>query len=509
MKSNSRALVVGVGNYPAGITRLPAVAADAQAVVKLLGSDRGAFDPARMTLLADTSATRDQVLATLRDTLAGASRDETVFIYFAGHGSVAPDGCYYFVPYNGNFDSLAATGVSLTEIRKLFEQSPCARLFMFLDFCHSGGILARGVAEPAAEDATTNVARTLEVLRGKGKVILCACTADQRAYENASHGRFTGKLLLGLQGEAANQNGEVTVSSLHDYLDEQMGSAAQTPMFYGQMEGRIVLMHSRTGRRGTGAGTGQAEPDIGALVVGNSGNLVMIDDKFFPAATVQQGAGGKIVVKIVSRGAEDDADISALKGGPWHHRGNLPYACRNDGMFVTVKDLEQESVDGKLTWAITLEPNPQQSMGLASEVSYSEAGKTYSADQIAELRARRLLLNAPPPRPAARGYNQSQDSGMLEVMIQGTGSPRKVNQCILRDLYPRFRDDPKNFLEVARLAAIFELKASNVFEHVLDLTLGPIADGKVHVRCRGRRRGVYSNQPAVTLAFEGDCPLEV
>ena len=56
------------------------------------------------------------------------------------------------------------------------------------------------------------------------------------------HGLFTGALLRGLKGEAANK-GEVTVNSLYDYIDRQMGSERQRPMMFGQMTGRVVLMH--------------------------------------------------------------------------------------------------------------------------------------------------------------------------------------------------------------------------------------------------------------------------
>ena len=37
--------------------------------------------------------------------------------------------------------------------------------------------------------------------------------------------------------------GEVTVNSLFDYIDRQMGGDRQRPMMFGQMTGRVVLMH--------------------------------------------------------------------------------------------------------------------------------------------------------------------------------------------------------------------------------------------------------------------------
>ncbi len=45
-----------------------------------------------------------------------------------------------------------------------------------------------------------------------------------------------------MKGKAAI-NSEVTIKSLYDYIDKRMGSDRQRPMMFGQMTGRIVLMH--------------------------------------------------------------------------------------------------------------------------------------------------------------------------------------------------------------------------------------------------------------------------
>ena len=86
------------------------------------------------------------------------------------------------------------------------------------------------------------ISRALEVVQGQGKLIIAACTLGQKAYELGAHGLFTEALLKGLNGEAANQ-GEVTINSLFDYIDKRMGSNRQRPMMFGQMTGRVVLMH--------------------------------------------------------------------------------------------------------------------------------------------------------------------------------------------------------------------------------------------------------------------------
>lgn len=82
------------------------------------------------------------------------------------------------------------------------------------------------------------------MVQGQGKLILAACTPYQSAWESAQigHGLFTDALLRRLKG-GATKVGEVTVNSLFDYIDRQMGSDRQRPMMFGQMTGRVVLMH--------------------------------------------------------------------------------------------------------------------------------------------------------------------------------------------------------------------------------------------------------------------------
>jgi hypothetical protein len=236
-----RALVIGVSNYPPPVPKLPAVANDVREVAALLGSDQGQFPAQNVTSLVDQGADRHSVLTTLEKTFGEVRPDDAVFVYLAGHGAVVTDD-YFFVAYDTQADTLPTTGVPLMAIKAAFDSSPSQRAFLWLDFCHSGGILARHLT--AAPDDRAVIKRALQVVQGQGKLILAACTPYQSAWESpqVGHGLFTDALLRGLKGGATNA-GEVTVNSLYDYLDRQMGSERQRPMLFGQMTGRVVLMH--------------------------------------------------------------------------------------------------------------------------------------------------------------------------------------------------------------------------------------------------------------------------
>jgi hypothetical protein len=236
-----KALVIGISNYPSPIRPLPAVANDVLEMSTLLGSDKGQFSAQNVLRLTDSEATSKEVLKALETTIAKVQPDDAVFAYLAGHGAVQKDK-YYFVAHDTNIEKLPSTGVPLTKIKQAFDNSPSQRAFLWLDFCHSGGIIPRDLA--GEEEDRDVIERTLKVAQGQGKLIVAACTPSQSAWESPTvgHGLFTDALLKGLKGDAANK-GEVTINSLFDYIDKTMGSDRQRPMMFGQMTGRVVLMH--------------------------------------------------------------------------------------------------------------------------------------------------------------------------------------------------------------------------------------------------------------------------
>ena len=236
-----RALVIGISDYPSPIPKLPAVANDVREMAILLGSDKGQFPAQNVLRLIDAEATSEKVIEAIESTFAKVQSDDAVFAYMAGHGEVV-GGDYYFIAHDTSAQEIPSRGVPLKRIKQIFDASASQRAFLWLDFCHSGGIIPRDLtAEP---DNEVVISRELKVVQGQGKLIIAASTPEQKAYESAAvgHGLFTEALLRGLKGEAAS-GGEVTVNSLYDYIDRKMGSDRQRPMMFGQMTGRVVLMH--------------------------------------------------------------------------------------------------------------------------------------------------------------------------------------------------------------------------------------------------------------------------
>ncbi len=501
MSQADRALIIGVGTYHAGIKPLPAVSSDVREIGQLLSSAQGGFTGGNVTVLDDQKAGRAAVLHELSATLLGASEEQTVFVYMAGHGTVE-NSKYFFLPYDSDRSAVASTAIPLLEIKRLFDQSPSKRLFLWLDFCHSGGILARRLNEGGEDEVPrSSIERALKV-QGEGRVIMCACCPEQYAYESGSQGHYTRYLLLGLRGEAAYSTGEITAHSLHDYIVGKMPSYQQ-PMMSGEVRGRLVLMHSRSLQ--TPAKPESApETKPPTTVVEETGKIILLSGKFYVAEKVQHEINGEIILQIESENAQQEADLHELKGGRWGNSKGIAFAHRNDGLLAQVQEVSSEYQQDKLVWTVRLRPEaPESYSSFTSEVSTSDGTKNYSADEIAELRAKRLLLNNP-PAPTERSPIATR---MLESLIQGLNVPMQARGGVIAGITPKPSGDPTEFLKAARLMMVFMLRATGVFERILELKLGPIVDDVVHVRCRGKRRPIYTNRPGTEITIEGDCPL--
>ena len=493
---NQRALVVGISKYPSPITKLPGVAADVSAMAALLGGNHGVFRKSSIVVLTDKQATRQAILDHLKAIFDGASPDDTLFVYMAGHGDVK-NGEYFFIAHDTDLDRYTDTAVPLKTLKGLFDRTKSRQVCLWLDFCHSGGILtARRVS---ADDDWSVIKRTLHVVQGQGKVIYAACNPSQSAYEDSTigHGLFTHALLRGLRGEAA-PDGEVTVSSLYDFIDREIGSHRQRPEFFGHLQGRIVLMHYGSQARPQSTKKPPRPKESTPRTT-----WVLLDRFFVPADLVRTNADGTITLRVTPQDGEQEANVSRLCP-PGHGGGaSIAFAYHNDAAQVRVQRAESEAAGARRTWTLTLRPDNEGFAGSGSEPALEENGQRYSGDDIAALRARRILLNELPPSTGRQGYGSYS---LLEGFITGSMGRFSVKDCSIHSVYPA-HGKRREWKDFARLLAVYYLKASGTVEHVMELKFGTVRAGKVAVVFRGRRRQYYSNREPTVIEIKGQCPL--
>jgi uncharacterized caspase-like protein len=208
-------LAVGVDNYddPA-IPDLGLAVSDAERFAKAIETIGGDVRIASSRVLDERAATREGVLAALREVLAAAGSGETVVLFFAGHGVTTSDGAYFLATADTAINDIAGSALPWEEVAVLLREKE-ARIAVFLDTCHSG---AAGTGAFSTNDGAA--ASLLERIPS-GIVVFSASKGRELSEEAAAVGRgvFTSALVDAITGNRdrfdENGNGAIEISELY------------------------------------------------------------------------------------------------------------------------------------------------------------------------------------------------------------------------------------------------------------------------------------------------------
>jgi hypothetical protein len=226
------------------------------------------------------------------------------------------------------------------------------------------------------------------------------------------------------------------------------------------------------------------------------GSWVMLDNHFYLAKSISTLADRSTVLGIATTTGEQIADLRSLHPGDFLRRREVAYAAQHEAGITQVQSVVLETSQRKTVFTVTLAPLPQINNRSVTEVSTRD----YTTDQIAELRARLVLLGQPFPKEIeylAASYQTLSAYSTTATSIQ-----------TLPQLWTSLHTQPRLFLPRAWLYAAYLLKTGNIVESILTLELGPIKDKKMRVKFRGRRARIYANREPVTIDVEGECALE-
>jgi hypothetical protein len=414
------------------------------------------------------------------------------------------NGAYYFYAYDTKAERLAETGVPLAQIKRMFDRTGSRRVFLWLDFCHAGGITERGTSG----DDIAAIKREISIVQGQGKVILAACTPSQSAYEvsNIGHGLFTHALLRGLKGEARSIHGEVTALSLYEFIDHEVKHPHQQPTFFGQMAGRIVLMHYPVpGRKKPAVPAATKSPSpvkttsakaVTTVSASSSGNLVLLDSRIYAARSLNEAGDGRMEVKIAPRGSEEEATLRALRNDRYGGSKEVSFVYKDRAFTGRIEQVTFQSTATRSECTVVISPQEKRYSYMV-DVNYNGV----TPEQMAEMRARVLLLDEKPSV-----WDASRDSGLRSHMLHPL-EEAGVKSGIFPGLYKAWKGTQADFPKTARLWAVHYLTASGICDEVLELKLGAIRGGKMSVRFRGSRRERHSGAVLYTVQVVGTCQL--
>lgn len=240
------ALLVGINQYPDGVSNLQGCVQDVEHMRDLLMAQYKVPE-AHIMCLTDAAANRAEVIRAFRTHLSQAQAGDTIFFHYSGHGSRenAPQEFSKFNPNDKNqtlvlADSRAAGGLDLAnkELAVLLQELSATKadLVLNIDACHSGGItrsegdLLKQTSRQTEKDGNT---RTLDsyldghysqMLQNTGEIVvpkvphlvMSACTEYELAHETRQGtGAFSSALLQALQNPKASYTEVFELARVH------------------------------------------------------------------------------------------------------------------------------------------------------------------------------------------------------------------------------------------------------------------------------------------------------
>ena len=258
-KGQRWAVVIGISRYKD--TRIPPLryaSDDAKSFYKwLISPNGGKYAPTNVKLLLDRDASLKNIRDTLFAWLKQALEEDVVTIYFAGHGSPdspdSPDNLF-LLPYDVQYDSIAATGFPMWDIETALKRFIKAKkVIVIADACHAGGVgqsfdIVRRANRAIKVNPISSGLQSLSKM-GDGVCIISAYDDKQFSQESekwgGGHGVFPYFLLKGLKEEADyNKDNIVSLGEIIPYLSEQVRMAtrnAQSPTVAGKFDPALSI----------------------------------------------------------------------------------------------------------------------------------------------------------------------------------------------------------------------------------------------------------------------------
>lgn len=240
-------LVVGVSEYrDPKIPKLQFADKDAKAFGEFLKTQEKVFKHIRVTLLLNEKATKAEVEKFLFYTLPRAGKDDTVILFFSGHGAYDPmrPKEFLFLTHDSEPDYLRATAVKMSGLDFL-NGIDAERVLIIADSCYAGGF-----SDMRAKSVGPTLQMFLsEVRSSSGRAIITSGKEEQLSWEvpKLHNSVFTHNLIEGLKGKAdKDHDGVVTLNEAYQYAyntTRQATNGHQHPQFEGKIVGGFPLSY--------------------------------------------------------------------------------------------------------------------------------------------------------------------------------------------------------------------------------------------------------------------------
>ena len=345
---------------------------------------------------------------------------------------------------------------------------------------------------------------TAEALEQRGKVLAFRTRVQRRSKRDSGalltcdydkpadfRDKFREHILLWLskRGSKTSISRAATSSSSNKLPPKRANSRSSTPI----EDSRNTSSSTSTAKKRSPASSRSTTRTMKS--VSSSGDWALLNDNLFLSESVDTQENQTVTFRISPATPEQKALLRDLQPDRFGKK-QVTYAHEDEAAIMQVESICYSSSKGKTTFVLTLKPI-QQSQGNSMEVSLNG----YSADEIAKLRTRLLLLNETP------NIQSKNESSWINSYVEGYDNTVKIKKSIFPDLWKQLKTQPQLFLYHARLAAVYYLKMSHTIEHILELKLSLIKGNVMSIRFRGQRKQAYGQEPTV-IEVIGNCHLE-
>ncbi len=238
-KPTLHVFAVGLSEYPVtDLEDLKYGAKDAQDFVSTIKSlDCSIYKEVKQTVMLNKEATADNVRSKLMQLTTNVAQEDVVMLFFSGHG-LNKDDEWYFMTYNvsaSQYVNALDFGFIKKQMQKMSKDKNC-HVFIFMDACHSGGMYGQ-------KGSAKNITAAMPGVIG---YYSSAASEKSRESDELRNGVFTYALINGLQGRgiASNNEGQITTSTLRDYIENELKQIGQTPI-YDNQSGDYVIFYKK------------------------------------------------------------------------------------------------------------------------------------------------------------------------------------------------------------------------------------------------------------------------
>ena len=317
---NYKALIIGIDVYSdADIPNLKTAAHDAKTIAELLADQYGF----QTTLLLNKKASKANIYNAMRDLAANTKEDDSVLIYYAGHGDLDRqynDG--WWIPSDAR-GGKPLSYLDNTQVQKAMRAMKARHVLLVSDSCYSGTLFGRARSVPPVIDERYY----LNLYNEKSRWGMTS--GNKEPVEDSgtgNHSIFAYQLIKALE---QNQNNYLSTQDLYTRIAPIVANnSEQTPLCRpirntGDQGGEFVFIRVAGGNPGdiiSDAGKDYApEKETGTLKVTStpSGAALKIDGKPAGTTPVQYGNMelGSVTVLVDKDGFLKDTRSARIKAG--------------------------------------------------------------------------------------------------------------------------------------------------------------------------------------------------